>query len=227
MVRWRSPPYGGIQSPQIWEGDAERGSTRSTATSMESTAGAFAQTTDRRLRPRGSPSRAGRTLSCAAENFKSHAAAWTYEVYADASGEYRWRAKAWQRADRRVVWWVLRVQSRCRGGGMERPNERGRRPGTPMRLERHGSARTHATVTACGGSMSRLDSDLRHPSEVPCRAPLLGSVSLFMVGSPNRGGACRLGGCGSLRGGRMRRVEVCDAGGVRAGICDSAQDDGG
>lgn len=29
----------------------------------------------------------------AAEDFKSHAAAWTYEVYADASGEYRWRAK--------------------------------------------------------------------------------------------------------------------------------------
>jgi uncharacterized protein YegP (UPF0339 family) len=37
-----------------------------------------------------SKSNAGR----AAENFKADAKAWAYEVYADAAGEYRWRARA-------------------------------------------------------------------------------------------------------------------------------------
>lgn len=30
----------------------------------------------------------------AAENFKANASRWTYEVYADDGGSYRWRAKA-------------------------------------------------------------------------------------------------------------------------------------
>lgn len=30
----------------------------------------------------------------AAQNFKDHASAWHYEVYADTSGRFRWRAKA-------------------------------------------------------------------------------------------------------------------------------------
>ena len=36
----------------------------------------------------------GKDAVRAAENFKSHAAAWTYDVYVDASGECRWRAEA-------------------------------------------------------------------------------------------------------------------------------------